>query len=317
MVQVFVVTNVEYCTVVRLGFSNYYVKIVLNAKNKCSESDLEAEKSQKTLQSMVEQLLESHEDLSRRLRSIEDICESKSILTKCFRNGTSQDDDIESATIVPGDGVLHHYDTAFFGFERTTIQFTFENELESSRVYRRTKAYEQDVSFTSSAIRTHAWSIFTGMSLAEISIVSTIALPLFSHEISNSQWYHFGTSQNTEPSEPPLSLYPESSPTPTTTVPEITGGEVPFIVLPEAAVPLTLFNRSSNNAAARDSFSFGKISSPLGCSSIEGEPLIPLVDISRKMHKGDVGKLPTAVRRRPNSHYWEGGYDIHIGLTFD
>jgi hypothetical protein len=259
--------------VVRLGFSNYYVKIVLDAKNKYSESDLEAEKSQKTLQSMVEQLLESHEDLSRRLRSIEEICESKSILTKCFRNGTSQGDDIESATIVPDDGVLHHYNTAFFGFGRTTIRFTFENELESSRVYQRTKAYEQDVSFTSSAIRTHAWSIFTGMSLAEISIVSAIAMPLFPHEISNSQWHHFGISQNTEP---PLSLYPESSPTPNPTVPEITGREVPFIGLPEAVFTPTLFNYSSNYDASRGSLSFEKIPSPLGCSSIEGKPLILL-----------------------------------------
>jgi hypothetical protein len=64
-------------------------------------------------------------------------------------------------------------------------------------VYKRTCLYQPDASFTSYAIRVHAWSIFSGLSLSEVSMISVIALPLYSHDISNSQWYSFG-----EPSQP-------------------------------------------------------------------------------------------------------------------
>jgi hypothetical protein len=79
-------------------------------------------------------------------------------------------------------------------FQATAFRFAFENDLETSRVYKRTQHYSSDVSFTSSAVRTHAWSIFSGLSLADVSVISAIALPLYSCDISNSQWYKFGES---------------------------------------------------------------------------------------------------------------------------
>jgi hypothetical protein len=70
--------------------------------------------------------------------------------------------------------------------------FSSETELSTSRVYEKTRLYEPDASFTSSAVRTHAWSVLSGLSLTEVSMISVIALPLYSHDISNSQWYTFG-----------------------------------------------------------------------------------------------------------------------------
>jgi hypothetical protein len=57
--------------------------------------------------------------------------------------------------------------------------WSFERELESSRVYERTKLDECHVSFTTLIVRTHARSIFTGVSLSDISVVIAIVLPYF------------------------------------------------------------------------------------------------------------------------------------------
>lgn len=51
----------------------------------------------------------------------------------------------------------------------------FEITLEESRVYTRTEFNDSDMSFTSSAIRSHAWSM---LSLNDISIVAVFRLPI-------------------------------------------------------------------------------------------------------------------------------------------
>jgi hypothetical protein len=174
----------------------------LNADIACSESDLEAKQSQDTLQNLVEQLLESNQDLSKRLRNLEESCEAQSILTRCFRNSSStglvEEDGTNNSTFAL-DGLSLETGFDGFDFQFTTIQLSFEDDLKTSRVYSRTQVYESDVSYTSSAVRTHAWSIFSGLSLAEVSIISAIALPIYSHEISNSQWYSFGEAQQASP----------------------------------------------------------------------------------------------------------------------
>lgn len=58
-------------------------------------------------------------------------------------------------------------------------------------MYQRTQFYECDVSFAESNVRTHAWSIFSGLSLSEISLVAAIAVPIFETDISNAQCYQF------------------------------------------------------------------------------------------------------------------------------
>jgi hypothetical protein len=54
----------------------------------------------------------------------------------------------------------------------------FEIELYASRVYKRVDTYEEDASFANSAVRTATWSMLSGLSLARISAISVIALPL-------------------------------------------------------------------------------------------------------------------------------------------
>lgn len=54
----------------------------------------------------------------------------------------------------------------------------FELALERSRVYNRTQLNESDISFTSSTAPTDAWSMLSGLSLNDISIVSAFRLPI-------------------------------------------------------------------------------------------------------------------------------------------
>lgn len=92
--------------------------------------------------------------------------------------------------------------------------FEFQSDLEASRVYRRAQRDTMDFSFCSSIAHTSAWSIFSGFSLSDVSIISAIALPLYQEDISNAQHYGFGerqpmqtTASTTTPRE--RSLYEE------------------------------------------------------------------------------------------------------------
>jgi hypothetical protein len=67
--------------------------------------------------------------------------------------------------------------------------FTFDGDLEASRVYQRVRLDICDASFNSSVARTHAWSVFTGISLSAISAVSAIALPLYAEELPDFAWF--------------------------------------------------------------------------------------------------------------------------------
>ncbi|KAM5350443.1 hypothetical protein ACJ41O_006948 [Fusarium nematophilum] len=72
------------------------------------------------------------------------------------------------------------------------FEFGFEHDLKASRVYRRAKRDTMDFSVRSSVARTHAWSIFSGISLSNISEISVLALPLYADDIANPQHYNFG-----------------------------------------------------------------------------------------------------------------------------
>ncbi|KAL2069465.1 hypothetical protein VTL71DRAFT_14144 [Oculimacula yallundae] len=166
-----------------------------------SASDIEAEKSQVTLRDLVAQVLESNMDISRRLRSLEDASDSRSVLTDCFRNrnlvgsgneiadnGRSSIHNSINASSIGKQSRLSRRQSAV-RFSGPAFQHSFEADLNSTRVYTRTRLYNSDESFTTSGIRSHAWSVFSGMSLSEISNISAIALPLYLYELKNSHWY--------------------------------------------------------------------------------------------------------------------------------
>ncbi|RYC61246.1 hypothetical protein CHU98_g4965 [Xylaria longipes] len=77
--------------------------------------------------------------------------------------------------------------------------FKFESNLETSRVYRRAQRDTMDFSFRSSIACTHAWSMLSGCSLADVSVLSVIALPLDLEDIANRHHYVDANDQQLTP----------------------------------------------------------------------------------------------------------------------
>ncbi|KAN0117584.1 hypothetical protein V8E51_003561 [Hyaloscypha variabilis] len=151
------------------------------------ESDLEATRLSETLNELATQILATNKDVSKRLRNLEDMYDSESTYTVCHRNGSS-----DSETLFSADSILDSSSTLYERLRpvpKLATHPSFQLDLSTSRVYRRTISYECDTSFTTSVVRSHAWSVFTGLSLSEISNISVIGLPLSARDISNPQWY--------------------------------------------------------------------------------------------------------------------------------
>ena len=139
-----------------------------------------------------------------------DSIEEGSIIRGCgcssIRTATQDQDDAD--TIRPSDenNPVQDPDSP----EADQFRFAFESILEASRVYRKAHPNECDMSFRSSIARSRAWSSLSDLSLAQISIISVIALPVYPSDISNSEWYKFGdtlevnifTNSETEPDGP-------------------------------------------------------------------------------------------------------------------
>ena len=160
-----------------------------------SESDREAAESQEELKGLVERILAQHEDLAGRLNDIE----LRSV--RCDYSSTHRISGLDqdgSSTIKPSDEVRR----SMFQTFQETPRFTFEGTLEDSRVYKRVRRDDCDVSFRSSVARSHAWSQLSGISLAQISAISVIALPILPTEIASSQLYTSGSTRAVQAMNP-------------------------------------------------------------------------------------------------------------------
>ena len=88
------------------------------------------------------------------------------------------------------------------------LGFGFEDDLEASRVYRRAQRDTMDFSFRSSITGRDGWSVFSGLSLSDVSIIAVIALPVYADDLTNPQHYAFGGAEagvptTTRPDPPP------------------------------------------------------------------------------------------------------------------
>ncbi|KUJ22170.1 uncharacterized protein LY89DRAFT_395334 [Mollisia scopiformis] len=143
-----------------------------------SDSDSRAAENQKQLSENVAALLESNRSLYLRLLNLEDALEVRTIRAIDDGNASSMKQQPDESIAGP--------------------TFDFENDLETSRVYRKAQRESMDFSFRSSIARTNAWSVFSGLSLSDVSNISVIALPLYREDIENAQ--HYGcTSPPAEP----------------------------------------------------------------------------------------------------------------------
>src|ERR1700712_218247 len=143
------------------------------AKHDYSESDQEALKTQRLLGTMMEQVLQQNEDIRRRLSQLEArsdgfapsmrFLEDDSITIRQPRRSVD-----ETRSIIPTTNTVNS-DANVGLYTTMTFQREFEIVLKTSRVYRRVELNECNMSMASSAVRTHAWSLLSGISLAEIS----------------------------------------------------------------------------------------------------------------------------------------------------
>ena len=66
---------------------------------------------------------------------------------------------------------------------RHIFRFAFEAILGESRVYRKARSSECDRSFNSSVPRSHASTLFSELDVTDISLLSVVALPVFSSDL--------------------------------------------------------------------------------------------------------------------------------------
>ncbi|KAK3387784.1 hypothetical protein B0H63DRAFT_521806 [Podospora didyma] len=154
-------------------------------------SDSEARASQAKLHSLVEQVLAENAQLRQKMQMPQDSFDARSMAKRHLDNDAAtvrlgDDDDDNSTTRGPGNTRRDSVRSTVTRARNSIIRFAFENILEGSRAYKRTAhVNECDQSFASSA----GLSIFTGYSLADISFLSVIAMPLCTADVSNGRHY--------------------------------------------------------------------------------------------------------------------------------
>ena len=134
-------------------------------------------------------MLRINPDLRRRLEHAEADAASHwdaSVLDNEEDPATCDDD--ETSTVMPVTSSVNLLEGA------SGSDFSFERDLEASKVYNRCMHYDCDISFRTSSVRSHAWSSFSDLSLSNVSAVSIIALPVWSRDLCNANKYNFGNS---------------------------------------------------------------------------------------------------------------------------
>ncbi|CVK96656.1 uncharacterized protein FMAN_10986 [Fusarium mangiferae] len=165
-----------------------------------SNSGQAAKEHQEQLSNNVKTLLDNNDALSRRLMNVEDALDAQTIISRRMSilsmsaspsRNTSQQSTAESSATSTSTGA-----------SLAISKFDFEDDLESSRVYRRAVRETMDFSFRSSIARSHNWSVFSGLSLGDISIMSVVALPVYQEDITNAEHYDFGEEASVAPETP-------------------------------------------------------------------------------------------------------------------
>lgn len=147
----------------------------------------EAESAMARLCDRVEQVLASNQDMGRRLRDMDHNTSHRaaSTVTKSRDDASTK----SSGTITPP---VHPRGNLPEVIQRNQFGFAFEEDLFASRVYRKPLFSDSGESLITSAARTTSSSILSALSLTDVSNISILAIPIYPHEISNSDRYSFG-----------------------------------------------------------------------------------------------------------------------------
>lgn len=173
-----------------------------------------AQASERQLSAQVQQLLESNQEMSSRLANMEmqGLSTTAASSVASTSRGIDEFKD-DSSTIRPKTCVsnssreIRIQNTDNAGDLIQGFGFTFDQELKSSRVYMRFLRRNPTTSCSSSIASPLAWSFLSGLSLADISNISMLSLPIFPNELSNAHHYSFDTTL----SLPPSSIEPQNA----------------------------------------------------------------------------------------------------------
>lgn len=130
-----------------------------------------AEASMRNLTSLVQEVLKTNVNMASRLKNLERMHPALAASLRTSQNDTARSEGTESRAV-----------------SRTTYyKFTFEEELETSPVYKR--AGMNQSRFSKSLTSSNGPSCLSGLSLSDVSNVSAIALPISSMELWNHHRY--------------------------------------------------------------------------------------------------------------------------------
>lgn len=163
-----------------------------------SETQLEASQSQERLHVLIEDVMQENKRLRQMMNESQDSFDAQSSFTKRQEDGRSTtwtigDDEYDTETIRGSIreslGVSSQRSGPKEGHQSRMSRLPFERILEQSWVYKRNQRNSCDGSFISSKERSHTWSVFSGFSLADVSILSVVAMPLTTMDLANGNHY--------------------------------------------------------------------------------------------------------------------------------
>lgn len=151
---------------------------------------------------LITQVLESNREMSRRMASIEQQTFGRppsTIPSIPGRDTVPSPSMVETNTTEDNESVvtikrlISDSQNGTNGEPIRTFGFSFDQDLNTSRPYTRALNRHPVWSAASSEICTMGWSCLSGLSLAEVSQMSVINLPIFPHDLWNGQ--HYSTSK--------------------------------------------------------------------------------------------------------------------------
>ncbi|KAL6356404.1 hypothetical protein LRP88_10000 [Fusarium phalaenopsidis] len=166
------------------------------------ETQFEAWQSQKRLEALIEGVMQENKALRQMMNESQDSFDAQSTFTKRQEDDRStiwaRDNDEDDTETIRGSirgrtresiGSGNQNHVSEKGHQSRVLRLPFERILEQSWVYKRNQRNSCDCSFISSAERSHTWSVFSGFSLADVSILSVIAMPLTAMDLANGEHY--------------------------------------------------------------------------------------------------------------------------------
>lgn len=130
-----------------------------------------AEASMRNLTTLVQEVLKTNVNMASRLKNLERMHPALAASLCTSQNDVARSEGAESRA----------------ASRRAYYRFTFEEELETSPVYK--KAGMNQIRLSKSSTSTYGPSCLSGLSLSDVSNVSAIALPISSMELWNHHRY--------------------------------------------------------------------------------------------------------------------------------